>query len=88
MGKAHGALALGVPSRTIGQMASEGPHFIAAVTHVVHGLLIPAPGGMLTCDRSGALLGAVGVSGDTSDSDETAAVSGVEAAGLKPETGA
>jgi len=88
MGKAHGALALGVPSRTIGQMAGERPHFIAAVTHEVHGPLIPAPGGVLMRDGSGALLGAVGVSGDTSDNDETAAVSGVEAAGLTAETGA
>jgi uncharacterized protein GlcG (DUF336 family) len=34
----------------------------------------------------GALLGAVGVSGDTSDKDEECAAHGVEAAGLVPDT--
>ena len=38
-------------------------------------------------DASGALLGAVGVSGDTSDNDETCAVAGIEAAGLKANAG-
>ena len=88
MGKAYGALALGVPSRAIGQMAGERPHFIAAVSHVVGGPFIPVPGGVLVRDGSGGLLGAVGISGDTSDNDEAAAVAGVEAAGLKAETGA
>ena len=87
MGKAYGALALGVPSRAIGQMASERPHFIAAVTHVVGGPLIPVPGGVLIRD-GGGLLGAIGISGDTSDNDEAAAVAGIEAAGLTAETGA
>ena len=88
MGKAYGALALGVPSRAIGQMAGERPHFIAAVSHVVGGPLIPVPGGVLIRDEAGGLLGSVGISGDTLDNDEAAAVSGVEAAGLKAETGA
>lgn len=88
MGKAYGALALGVPSRAIGQMAGERPHFIAAVSHVIGGPFIPVPGGVLVRDGSGGLLGAVGISGDTSDNDEAAAVAGVEAAGLKAETGA
>jgi len=44
MGKAYEALALGVPSRAIGQMVGERPHFIAAVAHVVNGLLIPVQG--------------------------------------------
>lgn len=86
--KADGAVALGVPSRTIGKMAVERPHFIAAVTHAVGGSLAPVPGGVLIRDARGALLGAVGVSGDTSDNDEIAAVAGIEAAGLKAETGA
>jgi len=69
-------------------MADERPHFIAAVSHVVGGPFIPVPGGVLVRDGSGGLLGAVGISGDTSDNDELAAVAGVEAAGLKAETGA
>ena len=88
MGKAYGALALGVPSRSIGKMAAERPHFVASATHAVGGLLVPVPGGVLIRDGKGALVGAVGVSGDTSDNDEIAAVAGIEAAGLAAETGA
>ncbi|KAA2244156.1 GlcG/HbpS family heme-binding protein [Salinarimonas soli] len=88
MGKALGALALGVPSRAIGKMAAERPHFVAAASHVVGGMLVPVAGGVLIRDAKGALVGAVGVSGDTSDNDEIAAVAGIEAAGLSAETGA
>ena len=88
MGKAYGALALGVPSRVIGQMAAERPHFVAAVTHAVGGLLVPVPGGVLIKDAQGTLIGAVGISGDTSDNDEAAASAGIAAAGLTAETGA
>ena len=87
-GKAHGSLAMGMGSRSIGNMAVERPHFVAAVTHVVGGGLVPVPGGVLVRDGSGTLLGAVGVSGDTSDNDEVAAVAGIEAAGLKADPGA
>ncbi len=87
-GKAHGAIAMGLGSRAIGKMATERPHFVAAVTHVVGGALIPVPGGVLVRDGAGALLGAVGVSGDTSDNDEIAAVAGIQAAGCKADPGA
>ena len=84
-GKAHGALALGMGSRSIMARAEQQPYFVAAVTSAVGGALVPVPGGVLVRDQSGALLGAVGVSGDTSDNDEAAAVAGVEAAGLVPQ---
>ncbi|MCG6121139.1 MAG: heme-binding protein [Microvirga sp.] len=88
MGKAFGAIAMGVTSRVLGAMAVERPHFIAATTHAVGGSLIPAPGGVFVRDKKGALLGAVGVSGDTSDNDEIAACAGIEATGLVADTGA
>ena len=88
VGKAHGSLAMGLGSRTIAKMAAERPHFVAAVTHAVGGSLIPVPGGVLIKDAAGALLGAVGVSGDTSDNDEIAAMAGIEAAGCKGDPGA
>jgi uncharacterized protein GlcG (DUF336 family) len=88
IGKAHGAVSLGVSSRALGKMAAERPHFVAAVTHAVGGALIPVPGGVLVRAADGALLGAVGISGDTSDNDEHAAVVGIAAAGLTAETGA
>lgn len=81
IGKAHGALAMGVGSRTLGKRAEERPHFIAAVTHAVGGSLIPVAGGVLIKGADG-VIGAVGVTGDTSDNDEAAALAGIAAAGL------
>ena len=88
MGKAHGALAMGLGSRALHKMAVDRPYFIASVTHAVGGLLVPVPGGVLIKDSQGNILGAVGVSGDTSDNDEIAAAAGIEAAGLAFDTGA
>ena len=85
-GKAHGALALGMGSRAIGKRAAEQAFFVAAVTHVAGGALIPVPGGVLVRDGA-TLLGAVGVSGDTSDNDETVALAGIAAAGLQGDGG-
>ena len=85
-GKAHGALALGMGSRAIAKRAAEQAHFIAAVSHVAGGALIPLPGGVLVRDGT-TLLGAVGVSGDTSDNDEVAALAGIAAAGLAADPG-
>lgn len=81
-GKAAGALAMGVSSRKLGDMAAERPQFMAALSAAWNGKLIPAAGGVLVKDPSGALLGAVGVSGDLSDKDEEAALAGIAAAGL------
>jgi uncharacterized protein GlcG (DUF336 family) len=80
-GKAHGAVSLGTGSRALMARAEQQPYFIAAVTHSV-GALVPVPGGVLVKDADGTLLGAVGVTGETSDHDEQAAVAGIEAAGL------
>lgn len=88
MGKAYGALSMGLGSRALHKMAVDRPYFIAAVTHVVGGQLVPVPGGVLIKDSQGNILGAVGVSGDTSDNDEIAAAAGIEAAGLTFDTGA
>ena len=83
-GKAAGALALGVSSRTIGTMAVERPHFIASVDTMGEGGMVPAAGGVIVADASGAVLGAIGVTGDTSDNDEIAALAAIAAVGLKP----
>ena len=72
----------------IHKMALERPYFIEAATHAVGGSLVPVPGGVLIRDAGGALLGAIGISGDTSDNDEAAACAGIAAAGLVAETGA
>ncbi|MGM9473489.1 GlcG/HbpS family heme-binding protein [Pseudarthrobacter sp. YS3] len=81
-GKAYGALALGMGSRAIMKRAEEQAYFIAAATATLGGRLIPVPGGVLVRDKDGSIQGAVGISGDSSDNDETAASSAIEAAGL------
>ena len=85
-GKAHGAISLGMGSRAIMNRAEAQAYFIAAAGAVV-GPLVPVPGGVLVQNAQGVTIGAVGVSGDTSDNDEIAAVAGIEAAGLAAITG-
>lgn len=87
MGKAYGALALGVGSRALHRMAVERPHFMAGASHAVGGMLVPVPGGVLIKDDRDTILGAVGASGDTSDNDEKAAIAGIKAAGLAFDAG-
>lgn len=82
MGKAWGALALGVSSRKVGEMAAERPSFVAALDGIASGGLIPAAGGVLIADADQHIVGAVGVTGDTSDNDEACALHGIAAAGL------
>ena len=81
-GKAYGALALGMGSRAIMERAEQQAYFIAAATAALAGRLIPVPGGVLVRDDDGTIKGAVGISGDTSDNDETAAATAIKAAGL------
>ncbi len=81
-GKAHGALALGMGSRSIMNRAEQQAYFIAAAGAALGGSLVPVPGGVLVRSGDGDLIGAVGITGDTSDNDETAAVAGIEGAGL------
>ncbi|WP_439496687.1 GlcG/HbpS family heme-binding protein [Bosea sp. (in: a-proteobacteria)] len=88
LGKAHGAVALGIGTRALHKMALERPYFVEAATHAVGGSLVPVPGGVLIRDAGGALLGAIGISGDTSDNDEAAATAGIAAVGLAADTGA
>jgi uncharacterized protein GlcG (DUF336 family) len=81
-GKAHGAISLGMGSRALMERAEQQAYFVAAAASAVGGALVPVPGGVLVRDGDGTLLGAVGISGDTSDNDEAAAVAGIEKAGL------
>lgn len=83
-GKAYGALGLGTSSRSIAEGAQQRPQFFGALASAAEGRVIPAPGGVLI-RQGGALVGAVGITGDTSDVDEACAIAGVRAAGLDPE---
>lgn len=83
IGKAAGAVGLGVSSRRAGEMAAERPHFIAAIGHLAPQGLVPVAGGVIVVGEAGRPIGAVGVSGDTSDNDEVCALAGIAAAGLQ-----
>ena len=67
--------------------AEAQPSFVAAAGAAIGGALVPVPGGVLVRDADGRLVGAVGVTGDSSDHDEAAAIAAIEAAGLTPVPG-
>lgn len=78
-GKAGSAIALGVSSRAISVIAAERPQFVASLAPISPHGIIPAAGGVLIVDSKRGLLGAVGVTGDTSDNDELCAIAGIQA---------
>ena len=83
-GKAWGALGMGFSSRELGERAQKVPHFFGALASVSQGRLVPVAGGVLIYDEERNVLGAVGISGDTSDRDEDCALCGIRIAGLQP----
>ncbi len=85
-GKAHGAIAMGLGSRALYNRAQKEPYFIQSVNALSRGSLVPVPGGVLIRDKS-TIIGAVGVTGDQSDNDETVAIAGIKAAGLTADAG-
>ena len=87
VGKAYGALGMGWGSRTMMERAAQNPNFLSAIVAASGGRLVPNPAGVLIRDASNAVLGAVGISGDTGDNDEIIAIAGIEAAGLKADPG-
>ncbi|MFI8375704.1 heme-binding protein [Pseudomonas helleri] len=87
IGKAWGAIALGKGSRLLALDAQQRPAFYAALNGMGQGDIVPVPGGVLIRDEAGNVLGAVGISGDTSDIDEQCAISAVEAQGLRADAG-
>jgi uncharacterized protein GlcG (DUF336 family) len=86
-GKAFGGLTIGTGSRTVEKFAKERPHFVEGLVAASGGRVIPVAGGVLIKNAKGEILGAVGVTGDTSDNDEIAAAAGIEAAGFVADGG-
>ncbi|MCU0815864.1 MAG: heme-binding protein [Cypionkella sp.] len=84
-GKANGCLMLGLPGSAIHARAETQAYFVQAMNGIYGGDFVPVKGGVLVRDAKGNVLGAVGVTGDTSDNDALAAVAGIEAAGFKAE---
>jgi uncharacterized protein GlcG (DUF336 family) len=85
-GKANAAIALGLGTRALMNRAEQQAYFIQAINGLAGGDMVPVPGGVLIRDDAGQLLGAIGISGDTSDNDEAAALAGIAAAGLIAQT--
>jgi uncharacterized protein GlcG (DUF336 family) len=85
LGKAYGSVMLGMGGRAQMARAEDQAYFIAAVNGAYGGKLIPVPGGVLVRDKTGAVIGAVGVTGDTSENDVLAALAGIESAGFTGE---
>jgi len=86
-GKANAAIALGMGTRALMNRAEQQAYFIQAINGLAGGDIVPVPGGVLVRNAAGTLLGSVGISGDTSDNDEAAALAGITAAKLHAETG-
>lgn len=82
-GKAWGSLGMGFPSRELAERAQKFPQFFGALAAVSQGRLVPAAGGVLIYDAARNVVGAIGISGDTSDRDEDCALAGIKAAGLQ-----
>lgn len=87
IGKAWGTLGMGFGGRELARRAAKAPAFFSALSDMSSGRMVPVPGGVLIKSPAGEIIGAVGISGDTSEKDETCAVHGIRAAGLIPDTG-
>ena len=90
IGKAWGALGMGVGTRALARRVAEQPQlgpFFTALSAMSEGRVVPVPGGVLIRDAGSALVGAVGISGDVSDKDEACALAGIGAAQLVGDTG-
>lgn len=85
--KARACLMFSTGSRGVEKFAKERAHFFHGAVSAVAGGIMPVPGGVLIKSNEGAILGAIGVSGDTSDNDEIAALAGIAAAGLVGDPG-
>ena len=74
IGKASASLGMGVGSRTLRDRLNERPAFQAAISAASDSRFVAVPGGVLILNDVGQAIGAIGISGDTSDPDEYAAI--------------
>lgn len=83
--KAYGTVMLGMAGTAQRERAEAQGYFMAAVNGLYGGKVVPVPGGILVRDAGDAVIGAVGVTGDTSENDAAAGLAGIAAAGLRGE---
>ena len=84
-GKAYGSIMLGMAGTAQMARAEQQAYFMEAINGVFGGQVVPVPGGVLVRDKKGQVIGAVGVTGDSSDNDLIIALAGIESAGLSGE---
>lgn len=87
IGKAWGVLGMGFGGRELARRADKMPAFFIALNAMSGGRMVPLAGGALIRDSTGAIIGAIGMSGDTSDNDEICVIEGVTGEGLVADTG-
>jgi uncharacterized protein GlcG (DUF336 family) len=87
MAKAWGVLGMGLGGRELARRAQGAPAFFASLNAISEGRLAPVAGGALIRDAAGQAIGAIGISGDTSDNDELCLIPAVQSVGLTPDTG-
>src|SRR5579863_443988 len=66
-GKPYGPLGMGFGGRTLFERASSTLQFFNALYAASGGRMVSNPGGVLIRDAGGDVIGAVGITGDTSD---------------------
>lgn len=84
-GKAYGSIMLGIAGTAQMARADQQAYFMTAMNGLFGGQVVPVPGGVLVRDKRGTIVGAVGLTGDTSENDAIAALTGIEAVGLTGE---
>lgn len=84
-GKAYGVVMTGMTGTALMQRAEAQPYFVNALNGLYDGKVVPVPGGVIVRDKQGRVIGALGVTGDTSDNDVAAAMAGIEGVGLAGE---
>ena len=87
IGKARGCLGMGFGGRELARRAQAMPAFFDAINSLTGGEVIPVAGGVLIRNAEGVVLGAIGISGDTSDNDERCALLAIAKAGLVADSG-
>ena len=81
-GKAYGCIMMGIGGTALMERAEKQAYFINAAGAAYDGKLIPVPGGVLLRSPKGEVVGAIGVTGDSSGNDLIVAMAGIEAVNL------
>lgn len=87
IGKAWGVLGMGFGGRELARRADKVPTFFTALNAMSGGRMVAVAGGALIRDKSGVIVGSIGISGDTSDNDEICLIDAVESHELFADTG-